>query len=168
MIKKITIRSLKLIALLFLFILFFPVKLSVINYTEKLSKYREKYKEAYFIEATTATGGFWCASAYENHMNEDKFFQVFKGKDFEKATPITLTGRMNNYEAGLLTQNRYIIGGFSYDYIPQVPSYGFLIKKWDIVYPIERKPDLYGIIAPRSYLTLWDFIYKNGEYNSHD
>lgn len=148
----IIVLSIYLLFFIIIFVLFFmPIKYAVkdIKYILK----NDKYKEIYIIESCDASSGHYVANNYENNIKDDLYFEVFSGKNFEEDLGLILGLRSE-----IKNNNKFIIYGESYEYIPEAESYGFHIEKWEILYPIEREPSLYSIIASKDYITLFDYI----------
>ncbi len=134
-------------------ILFIPVKFAVNINTQNLDD--DKYEEVYIVETSSSSSGYYVAKKQKNNIKEDLYFAIFNGENFEKELGLML-GLHSEFE----NDNKFVIYGKSFEYIPKAKNYGFNIEKWEIVYPIKREPSLYALFASDRYFTLFDYIYN--------
>lgn len=135
-----------------LFVTFFPVKFAVKEIPKET--FKNKKNEVYIIRQTDVTDGGWVADKEENKITNDMYFVTFNNKLLEENIPLTIDCGDDNF----IGENRFIIYGKSHLYIKEAENYAFELEKWDIIYPIIRKPNIYCIFASRRYLTILDYI----------
>lgn len=139
-------------------VLFFPIKFAIKDNGQNLKN--DKYEEVYLIETSSASDGYYVAKKQKNNIKKDLYFAILSGENFEKNLGMVL-----GLHSELKNNNKFIIYGKSYKYIPKINNYGFNVEKWDIIYPIEREPSLYSLFVSKSYLTLFDYIYNEYLFN---
>lgn len=141
--------------ILLFFIFFFPIKFAVSE--DELDLINDP--DYYIIEATDATGGFWFGY---NKNEKEVYFLNLKGNSFENILGCSILGSFNTVRI----KNKFIIYGEKYKVLEPF-SYDINIVKWDIVAPIKRD-SIYGFIANKNYLTLWDYINKKLDFLFED
>lgn len=128
-----------------IFLDFVPIKRAIyIEDTENLKS------DEYICSFTQVTGGNWeVESPSSDYGTNQLFFEDLIGNG-----PLDYLDK--NFSTDYLepSGNRYLFSG---TVIPKEDGiYDFKIKKWHIVYPIQRK-SIRMLYAPKGYLTIYDY-----------
>jgi hypothetical protein len=153
------IRILEVILVILLLADFIPIKMAVNIQKDDLKKLvsDKSSDKLYICEHTQVTGSIWLAIGDEEGEREllDKgsiyLADPLKGKDPLRS--------LNKSFVPYYTFNDYIFIGKQGNQVNEGDdlTIDFHVDEWKIVYPIKRN-SIRDIYAPKSYLTLYDFI----------
>ncbi len=151
--KILAIKFLAISCLLIILVFFLPVKFAV-----KEEDLKHEDKEYYIVQQTDYYDEWYISKS-------NKSIMYFKGNTFTDKFGIGILGSRKAYGQGVpCVQNEFAIYGEFVDYNKENGMYTFDVKKWDIIYPIERD-NFYSLIASDKYLTIFDYLEKFfGEY----
>ncbi|MBB6217233.1 hypothetical protein HNQ80_003352 [Anaerosolibacter carboniphilus] len=156
--RKVVIIILSIITFIIL-LDFIPVKMAINTKKDELKKMLKgrETKQLYICRYTQVTGSIWLAIGDENGVRD-----LITGGSIYLAEPLSGKDPLKSLNKSFVpyyTRNKYVFIGEEGNVLNEAGDLmiDFKVDEWRIVSPI-RRDSFRDIYAPKSYLTIYDFI----------